>query len=249
MPVSFVVELTGYLLFILAAVLQLVITIVPEWSVSDVSKNIIEFQKNTNGLWWRCTGQQTGDFTCDDYDSYILGADTVLIVTRACMVLCIILNLISFCVLQPSLIWVNCLPNEMLRYKFLITSLFCMICSFACVVIGSGWYARWILDDYMVKSETHVGNNYAGNNLFIFGNCLYVAWISLIFHLGGIFLFGLVVTKGTRYDGKFDGGSSYGGFTRESLISGGGSGGKIVNVENGYSRAGGMRSLDKTQYI
>merc|ERR1712223_847143 len=105
----------------------------------------------------------------------------------------------------------------------------------------------------MVKSETHVGNNYAGNNLFIFGNCLYVAWISLIFHLGGIFLFGLVVTKGTRYDGKFDGGSSYGGFTRESLISGGGgagsgSGGKIVNVESGY-RERGMRSLDKTQYI
>lgn len=251
MPVSFVVELTGYLLFILAAALQLIVTIVPEWSVSDVSKNIIEYQKNYNGLWWKCTGQNSGDFTCDDFDSYILGAKTVLIVTRACMILSIVLNLLTFLILQPALIWVQCLPNEFLRVKFMITGLFCMVCSFAAVLIGSGWYGRWILDDYILKVDNKAYEG--GNNLFIFGNCLYVVWISLVFHFGGIVMFGIVITKGTTYDGKFDSGSSFGGYTRESFVSNGnatGNGvgnGKIVHMESGHGRRD--RSVDKTQYI
>merc|ERR1711976_549543 len=156
-----------------------------------------------------------------------------------------------------TLIWVNCLPNELLRAKFLISSLFCMVCSCASVIIGTGWYARSILDDYINKSRftDSIGFNEEVSGVYIFGNCLYVAWISLIFHLGAIVLFALVVSKGTSYNGKFDGGSSYGNYTRESVVSGAGSGRKSIEnglmnvgtgVVNGYGRMN--RSLDKTQY-
>lgn len=239
MPVSFVVELLGYLLFILSAALQLVVTIVPEWSISDTSGEVIEYRKNYNGLWWRCTGQQTGDFTCNDYDSYILGATTVEIVTRACMVISIILNLLAFCVMQPALIWVQCLTSDLLRYRFLFIALFCQVCSFAAIIIGSGWYARFILDQYAIKyAHSREGLN---QNVMIFGNCLYVVWISLVFHFGAIVCFGLVVTKGTNYSGKMDS-SSYGNYTRESVIS-------SQKFQPIYQRSQIPEKLNRTEYI
>lgn len=236
MAVSFVVELLGYLLFILAAALQLVITIVPEWSISDSSNEIMEWRKNYKGLWWQCTGQQTGDFTCNDYDSFILGASTVQIVCRACMVIAIILNLVAFCVMQPALIWVQCLTNDLLRYRFLFIALFCKVCSFAAVIIGTGWYARYILDEYKVVTQ-----NGLNQNVMIFGNCLYVAWISLIFHFGAIVCFGLVVTKGTNYNGKMDS-SSYGNYTRESIVS-------SQKFHPSYQRSQIPEKLNRTEYI
>lgn len=183
----------GYCLWIIAAILQLLATILPYWKTNDPSGAVIEWREVNIGLWHKCTGYSTGIFSCDDYDSIWLGQQSEITTARVTMCIAQLINLIILVFFQMGAPWTNCL-DEHLQIKIMVWSGALMILSNSLVAIGSGYYGSKVLNDYATLTGLYnrdFGRAQSGLEIdlngqtMIFGGALYSSWISVIFGMAG----------------------------------------------------------------
>ena len=93
------VQLFGYLVSLIGMILTIVICARPNWRVNDLDGEVIESIRRSSGLWSRvsisfvenilkilqCTYYNTGNWQCDQYDTFFLGLPAPLQVARACV--------------------------------------------------------------------------------------------------------------------------------------------------------------------
>ena len=62
-------------------VLVLIVTILPQWRVNSPvsSQPNFNYLRVIEGLWIRCSGHQSQYFTCDTYDSSIIGLEGIMV--------------------------------------------------------------------------------------------------------------------------------------------------------------------------
>ena len=202
--------LIGYVLWMIAALLQLLATVLPYWKTNDPSGAVIEWREVNIGLWHKCTGYSTGIFSCDDYDSIWLGQQSEITTARVCLCVTQLINLIIFIFFQVAAPWTSCLHEDM-QDRIMTWSGGLMVFASTLVAIGSGYYGSKVLTDYATltglynrdQQFTNFGSgptvDFNGQTM-IFGGSLYSCWISVIFGLAA----GIIVLCGACQDGEYE---------------------------------------------
>lgn len=181
----------AYILWAMAAGLQLLGTILPYWKVNDPSGQIIELREVNIGLWHKCTGYATGIFSCDDFDSIWLGQQSEVTTARALMGITMCLDLIVLVCFQVAAPWVSCSSGDIKR-KVMQAASVSMLFANICTAAGSGYYGSKVLNDYYTlnnlmsyKSQsglnTNSGFSGTGGDAMKFGGSLYACWVSCVF--------------------------------------------------------------------
>lgn len=177
--------------------MTIVICGLPEWRTNDVEGEVIESIKRSSGLWSRCTFYNTGNWQCDQYDTFFLGLPTPLQMARAAT--CIALafqglgTLAAFVGMDcTSLIPSNTMDNEPNPIKKKIMMVVGGFNIFAGVIlcIGVSYYASHVLDEYngmsglaqmggrgLAPQRSSTGERY------VYGQCLFIGWAAMLLDL------------------------------------------------------------------
>ena len=182
----------AYILWLVAAALQLLGTVLPYWKTNDPSGQVIELREVNIGLWHKCTGYATGIFSCDDFDSIWLGQQSEVTTARALMGVTMLLDFITLVCFQIAAPWVSCSSGEVKR-KVMQAAAVCMLFANICTACGSGYYGSKVLNDYYTMngllnrdrnfgSKLSVDSGYNGiGDAMKFGGSLYACWVSVLF--------------------------------------------------------------------
>lgn len=188
------VELIGFVLSIVGLIMTICICAMPEWKTNDVEGEVIESIKRTQGLWSKCTFYNTGNWQCDQYDTFFLGLSAPLQTGRATVCIALVFQglatLAAFAgmectVLIPSY---QGMPAENRRIKKKIMIVVGALNIFCGVVlcVGVSYYAATVLEEYhgngmmsMSGSSRSQVSIRAGER-FIYGECLFIGWGAMI---------------------------------------------------------------------
>lgn len=176
--IGFILNTVGYICVILA-------TALPEWRRNDPSGEVLESIIRHQGIWVRCISYPTGQWQCDDYDSFFLGLPQPLQVARGLTVTSCVIGGIGLVIALLGMKCTGCMedsPKSKSR-----TSLIGAVC-FAISGLGIGiavsYYAHQVLSEYNRNSLLYsddVGQRY------IYGSCLFIGWAALsVMVLGSI---------------------------------------------------------------
>lgn len=86
-------------LLAIGTLIAAIATLSNEWAQSDVKGEVLETIRRSWGLWMKCQHVSAGLNTCDHYDRLILGSPTELILSRAFMLIGVLLGTVGIVVM------------------------------------------------------------------------------------------------------------------------------------------------------
>ncbi|XP_070700729.1 claudin 15-like a [Pempheris klunzingeri] len=178
---STAVEATGFLMSMLAWLINGATLANDYWKISTVSGNVIISQRHFENLWHSCVENSGGIAECKDFES-MLDLPGHVQACRALMIICLLLGLGSMIV---SLLGLKCIKigsaTDQSKGKIAVTGGILSILSGLCCMIAVSWYAFMVVEDFH--------NPFSGGLKFELGTGLFLGWGgSCLAMLGGAFL-------------------------------------------------------------
>lgn len=199
MAASGMLQVAGFLISLLALVLDIIACADRQWRKNNPSKEVIETLIRSTGLWERCTFQATGHYQCDDYDTFFIGLPVLLTGARVFTCVSIVIGLFSSLISIGGLDCIKISEDQpATKAKMIVVAGFMSILAGVLMCVGVSWFAAEVLQNYYnpMRSQIRPGmmssgigrEQYAleGNESYIYGRALFIGWsASLIGIIGG----------------------------------------------------------------
>lgn len=214
-----VLQLIGFTLSTVGFLCTLITTFLPEWRRNDPAGEVLESIIRHQGIWVRCISYPTGQWQCDDYDSFFLGLPIQLQTARGLSVTSCLLGFIAFVVCLLGMQCTNCLEGNP-RLKSIVSMGGAICFALSGIGIGSAvsYYAHQVLSEY--NRDSLLFQDDLGQR-FIYGSSLFIGWAAMSITLLGSFMLGC----GSLPDDEED------GVRRPAYISSTGYRGNKANTE------------------
>jgi len=227
------VQLFGYMVSLIGMILTIIICARPNWRVNDLDGEVIESIRRSSGLWSRCTYYNTGNWQCDQYDTFFLGLPAPLQVARACVCIALAFQGIASLAAFAGMECTNLIPsyetadpegeNAAVKRKIMLGVGGCVVFAGVSLCVGVSYYAATVLQEYngtnMMRMSSMSGGMRGSNTQlqvgerYIYGYCTYLGWMAMIVNwIGG----GIIICASCQSSSIGDG-SMYG--TQRGLIS------------------------------
>lgn len=197
-------EIFGFFLSMIGIVLTVVCCVLPEWRTNDVEGEVIESIKRSSGLWSRCTFYNTGNWQCDQYDTFFLGLPAPLQCARAAVCIALVFQCLSFLVGFVAMDCTTLMPTYPgadeegvradIKRKMILAiggiNIFCGVV----MCVGVSYYASTVLQEYNIGnglvspvrnglSNGAMRGGSATGERYIYGQCLFIGWVAMIIDL------------------------------------------------------------------
>lgn len=184
----------------LALVLGIVATFIPYWEVNDPSTTTKDNIVRHVGLWLQCTSYSTGNWECDDYNTFFAALSTKIQAARGLTLSALILGVAALAIMANAVCTSACKPLGSLVYLLAAAGLITLLAG-ACMIAAPSWYAKDLYDEYYFLLYRAGGNIQNAGRVMVFGSALFIAWASgALFILGAVLAFGALccTTDDTR---------------------------------------------------
>ncbi|XP_043926157.1 claudin-1-like [Protopterus annectens] len=176
-------QMLGFTLAFIGWVALIACTAMPQWKMSSYAgDNIVTALAIYEGLWMSCAMQSTGQMQCKMFES-LMKLDSILHVTRALMIIGIILGVVAMLIASIGMKCTTCLADDKDKKNRVATvggAVF--IISGLSALIGTSWYGNKIARDFY-SAFAPVNTRYE------FGQALFVGWAgAALCIMGGAFL-------------------------------------------------------------
>jgi len=166
----------GVGLGLISFVLTLVVTALPYWRVSDAvaSDPFMSQIRSVEGLWIRCTATYKEYYTCDGYDTALIGLPAYITGFRALMVVSMIATFGGFIMSIFGLSCLSALDDEDRNKRLVVLAAGSVHIVAGCVTcLCVSWYAAEVVREF---NDPLFGATQTIK--FTFGSCLYLGWIA-----------------------------------------------------------------------
>lgn len=166
----------GVGLGIVSFVLILLTTALPYWRVSDpvASDPFMSQIKSVEGLWIRCTSSYHEYYSCDWYDTALIGLPAYINGFRALMVVAMIASFAGFIMSIFGLSCLSALEDESRNKRMLVLAAGgVQITAGLMTCLCVSWYASEVVREFnntLLQDTRQIA--------FTFGSCLYLGWIA-----------------------------------------------------------------------
>lgn len=188
-------QLAGFGLSCIAAILTFVAVFLPEWRRNDPKVEIIESVVRHQGIWLRCTAYATGQWQCDDFDAFFLGLPVQLQTARGLAVFSLVAGFFGLLLSIVGLECTKCVDdNQKTKSRIALIASACWILSAFTIGVAVSYYANQVVQDYQILNFGGQSANETGQR-YVFGASLFLGWGAMALGMLG----GLVMMCGSFY--------------------------------------------------
>lgn len=217
------IQLFGFLISLIGMIITIVICARPNWRINDLDGEVIESIRRSSGLWSRCTYYNTGNWQCDQYDTFFLGLPAPLQVARAGVCIALAFQGLASIAAFAGMECTNLIPsyeaadpegdNAIIKRKIMLVVGGCIIFAGVSLCIGVSYYAATVLQEYngsnnIIAMQMGVSgsNQLNTGERYIYGYCTYFGWIAMLINwIGGGILVCASCSTGSVGDGSMYG--------------------------------------------
>lgn len=184
------VQVAALIIMFLGFLLTSIAVGIPYWEKSDPSDTVNDNIVNHKGLWLTCVSYSTGNWECDDFNTFFLGLGTMLQAARGFGVSSMAFAVIGLILAIIGMDGIPCAGDDKSLKRYLrLGAGAASALGGLCIVAAASWYASNIHQEYQFATARKF-NQQTSTRRQIFGEALFLGWAGgclLIF--GGLISF------------------------------------------------------------